>query len=488
MDRQSRTPVAWRFRDPHRPWISRAADLNDLEDPGVLVACPDARMPAYRAVIGLAEAGLLGSFVTAGFDTVPPSWRRWTHAIGPLERRLARRREPRIPRQRVRACWSVDVAQLVENQLSDRRATLRHAIARWRTEHVDRTIAAQLEGDQNNPRFAAALLFSDVGSRFALSACRRVGIPSVLSVVHGDIEEERELLALESQGSARDFFPIYLGDAPMDLEELDWMHARRRVDVQDADRILVPSEHIAERLRSRGTPASKIDVVPYAADTQRFRPRWTSDRATDAAPSYESSSPSSQLCRFLFAGGICQRKGLKYLLQAWQMVKRPGWTLSLLGPAPRGLDALAGPLLADVTLLGRAAHAEMPSRLAEADVFVFPSLFEGSAVVTYEALASGLPLIVTPQAGSVARDGQEGLMVPPRDPEALASAMVQLGEDATLRDRLARAARRRAEQFDWNRYQAAVVANLREAIADGPWRCVGFGPRQPVGFAGGGAA
>lgn len=162
--------------------------------------------------------------------------------------------------------------------------------------------------------------------------------------------------------------------------------------------------------------------------------------------------------------------------------------MSLLGPAPRGLDALAGPLLADVTLLGRAAHAEMPSRLAEADVFVFPSLFEGSAVVTYEALASGLPLIVTPQAGSVARDGQEGLMVPPRDPEALASAMVQLGEDATLRDRLARAARRRAEQFDWNRYQAAVVANLREAIADGPWRCVGFGPRQPVGFAGGGAA
>ena len=50
--------------------------------------------------------------------------------------------------------------------------------------------------------------------------------------------------------------------------------------------------------------------------------------------------------------------------------------------------------------------------MASADVFVFPSLFEGSAVVTYEALAAGLPSVVTPSAGSVVRDGVEGFIVP----------------------------------------------------------------------------
>ena len=57
-------------------------------------------------------------------------------------------------------------------------------------------------------------------------------------------------------------------------------------------------------------------------------------------------------------------------------------------------------------------HADVPARMARADVFVFPSLFEGSAVVTYEAIACGLPSIVTPEAGSVVRDGVEGFLVP----------------------------------------------------------------------------
>ena len=82
----------------------------------------------------------------------------------------------------------------------------------------------------------------------------------------------------------------------------------------------------------------------------------------------------------------------------------------MLGPLPQNLGPLAT-CLHDVDLLGRVGHDDVPARMAAADVFVFPSLFEGSAVVTYEALASGLPSIVTPRAGSVVRDGIEGFLV-----------------------------------------------------------------------------
>jgi glycosyltransferase involved in cell wall biosynthesis len=102
--------------------------------------------------------------------------------------------------------------------------------------------------------------------------------------------------------------------------------------------------------------------------------------------------------------------------------------------------------------------------MAAADVFVFPSLFEGSAVVTYEALACGLPCLVTAEAGSVVRDGREGRIVPARDVGALAAAMHELGTDAGLREHLAAAARARAETFDWPRYHAAVLGAIAQSI------------------------
>ena len=103
--------------------------------------------------------------------------------------------------------------------------------------------------------------------------------------------------------------------------------------------------------------------------------------------------------------------------------------------------------------------------MATADVFVFPSLFEGSAVVTYEALASGLPTLVTPEAGSVVREGSEGFLVPPADVEALAEAMERLGSDPALRESMAVAARARAEEFDWPRYHLALIGALADATA-----------------------
>ena len=285
-----------------------------------------------------------------------------------------------------------------------------------------------------------------MGSEFALPACRDLGIRSVLSMVHGDVREERAILEREADSDPR-FFQIYLGDGSLDLVELDWLHERRLRDLELADRILVPSEHIARTIVAHGVSPLNVSVIPYAADTKRFRP----DPAKRHGPS----------CTFLFAGGITQRKGIKYLLEAWRQIRRPGWRLQLLGPLPRD----PGPLreyLDEVELLGRVAHAEVPARMAAADVFVFPSLFEGSAVVTYEALACGLPSIVTPNSGAVVREGSEGFLVPPCDIETLADRMERLGSDPELRAELAVAARARALEFDWPRYQAALIEAIGE--------------------------
>jgi alpha-maltose-1-phosphate synthase len=415
-----------------------------------LVACPDARPPAYQAVVGLVRAGTLRRFVTAGYyrgeslacsvakRMMPGRFDRW-------ERVLRRRHEPEIPAALVEPHWGYDGALAIENRLARLVPRGRRAVARHRTHAFDCAVARAL--DRHRPE--AAFLFSDVGSEVALPLARRLGIASVLSMVTGDVREEQSVLEQEAE-HAPDFFPIYLADGPIDRAELAWLHERRLRDIELADRIMVPSDHIADTLVAHGTARSRIAVVPYAADTRRFVP-----------DPHKSHGPS---CTFLFAGGITQRKGIKYLLEAWRLIRRPGWRLQLLGALPGDARPLAG-YLDDVELLGRVGHAEMPARLAAADVFVFPSMFEGSAVVTYEALACGLPSIVTPSAGSVVRDGVDGFVVPPRDVEALADRMERLGNDPERRATFAASARARAEMYDWPRYHSAVVVAVADALA-----------------------
>jgi glycosyltransferase involved in cell wall biosynthesis len=416
----------------------------------VLVACPDARPPAYQAVVGLARARLLHSFLTAYYYTGSPA-AAMLGRLARIEPLLRRRHDAEIPPARVRAKWGYDVALGIERQLPVKLGRARRRVARWRTEWFDRKLAGVL----SSTRPDAALVFSDVGSECALPRCRALGIGTMLSMVHGDVREEQEVLDREAE-AAPDFFPIYLGDGALDRGELAWLHQRRLHDIDRADLILVPSEHIARTLVRYGTAREKVQVVPYAADTQRFSPL--------AGKSHGAA------CTFLFAGGITQRKGIKYLLEAWRRVRRRGWRLQLLGALPRNLGPLRG-YLGEVEHLGRVAHADVPAQMAAADVFVFPSLFEGSAVVTYEALACGLPSIVTANAGSVVRNRVEGLVVPAGDVERLAAAMERLGSDPELRAAMARAARRRAEEFTWRRYHTAIEDAVHDLMR-GPERAI----------------
>jgi glycosyltransferase involved in cell wall biosynthesis len=260
-----------------------------------------------------------------------------------------------------------------------------------------------------------------------------------------------EILERESHREPS-FFPVYLGDGRLDLDELRWLHHRRRLDLAQADLVLVPSEHIAKLVRDRSqVPASRVRVIPYAADPDRFRPR-------PLTPPNQTKGE----CRFLFAGGITQRKGLSDLLKAWSIVRRPGWSLSLVGAAPKAAESLVPKDDPSIHLLGKVAYGNMPKVMSEHDLFVFPSLFEGSAVVCYEALAAGLPVITTPQSGSVVRDSLEGRICEAADYESLASAMVDLGMDPEGRARMAESARLRALDHTWDHYRERVMQALEE--------------------------
>ncbi len=117
--------------------------------------------------------------------------------------------------------------------------------------------------------------------------------------------------------------------------------------------------------------------------------------------------------------------------------------------------------------LGNVHHDELAKLYCSADVFVFPSLAEGSALVTYEALASGLPCVVTRETGSVVRDGIEGFVVPSGDAFALRERIRRLYEDEHLRHCMAAAARQRAEEFSWKRYHERMAEAIDRIVLSG---------------------
>ncbi len=100
-------------------------------------------------------------------------------------------------------------------------------------------------------------------------------------------------------------------------------------------------------------------------------------------------------------------------------------------------------------------------------MLVFPSLFEGFGLVIGEAMSRGLPVITTAHTGGpdILRDGQDGFIVPIRDPEAIAARLLELHRDRELLRMMSESARELAGQLSWQSYQDGTVDAVREALA-----------------------
>lgn len=229
---------------------------------------------------------------------------------------------------------------------------------------------------------------------------------------------------------------------------------RRRLVVEEyalADRIITPSQFVWETFRAEGTPAEKLVVIPRGVDVERFRP---------------AAEPPS-LFRALFVGAVRYRKGVQYLLEAWERLQLPEAELVVVGDVQAEIASLVAQHegRSDIRFV---RHTDPLPLYQSASVFVFPSLAEGSAKVTYEAMACGLPVIVTPNAGSVARDGVDGYLVPARDPEALADRILDLYRRPERRREMGRAARQQAEAHTWDHHRARLLTAYAEALGLSP--------------------
>lgn len=221
-------------------------------------------------------------------------------------------------------------------------------------------------------------------------------------------------------------------------------------EFDEADVIVVPADFTRATMVERGVPPAKIRVLPRGVDAVRLQPG-----PRDARP-----------FRALFVGQVCLRKGIRYLLEAWRRLGLSEAELVLVGSVHDEVRSLLASYR-DLTGLRLVGFARDPApHYAGASVFVLPTLDEGSAKVTSEAMAAGLPVVTTPEAGSLMVDGESGFLVPARDTALLADRLAMLHAHPEMCARMGAAARERILPYTWARYQAGLLDVYREAVAE----------------------
>jgi glycosyltransferase involved in cell wall biosynthesis len=223
---------------------------------------------------------------------------------------------------------------------------------------------------------------------------------------------------------------------------------RERREWQLADRVIAGSQFVLGALHQCGVSEAKCRVVAYGVPLDRF------------AAALRGGSTG---LRVLFVGEVGLRKGMPYLLEALRRLNSERIEVRAAGREVLSASAIR-PYRRFIKFLGPVPRVEMPALFRWADVLVLPSICEGSAFAAYEALVAGIPVVATPNSGAPVRDGIDGLLVPIRDPEALAGAIARFSEDREFLESCSHAARTNRYHLSLEAYRERLVAALRESI------------------------
>ena len=221
-----------------------------------------------------------------------------------------------------------------------------------------------------------------------------------------------------------------------------WDH-RMEAEWQEADLIWVPSRHLINISADFGADATKFRVIPYPVRPVPYMSRT-------------KSLGSRRKLQVIFAGTLMLEKGVQYIYQALRNRSNLPVTVDFYGSAnlaPLGLRRLS-----EVgTIHGPVPRTELFHKFLNADLLLFPSLSEGSALVTLEAAALGLPVVATEDAGPSA----SAMLIAPRSPEAISEALERLIDYRDHLESMSAAGLAETANRTASRYSMSIVNSIR---------------------------
>jgi phosphatidyl-myo-inositol alpha-mannosyltransferase len=205
-------------------------------------------------------------------------------------------------------------------------------------------------------------------------------------------------------------------------------------------------------------------IIPHGVDLERF--------GMKVAPIERYNDGKLNI---LFVSRLEKRKGAKYLLEAYRRAKKdcPPSRLILVGPGDRSRREyerwVKAVNLEDVVFTGHVPYTDLPHYYHTADIFSIPAVGQESfGIVLLEAMAAGKPIVATNIEGyaSVVKSGAEGILVKPKDTQALADALVSLANDKNLREQMGAEGRAKAEALSWPKIAQRTLDFYQECVKE----------------------
>lgn len=363
------------------------------------------------AAASLAKSGDLSLFLTGAYPT-PLVERFAANLPKQVSTKLARRKES-VPDAMIRALWWTEIPHLLGQALEKRLggSALSQSLLALGMRLYG--MAARKIVREGAARGARIYHFRAGYGGASLREAKKLGLITICdhSAVHPALFDYTGL-----HGGA---FP----DKPLP-RPADPLWAAVQDDIEKSDHVLVNSEFVRTTFAFQKFDIAKLHVIYLGIDEQ----------FVEGIPPRQADEASGPL-RLLYAGVFSRRKGAADLLEALASLGDLDWRLTIAGQIDAEIRIEQGALLADPRIreLGWVGRDRLAAEMSSADIFVFPSLGDGSARVVFEALACGCYVITTPNAGSIVKDGIHGTLVPPGRPEALAAALRAASADrATL--------------------------------------------------------
>lgn len=297
-------------------------------------------------------------------------------------------------------------------------------------------------------RFAARTMTSDAdilvgwssGTLEAIRPARAAGLKVVIERGSTHIRNQMRVL----RAAYAEFGLDYQGTE-------DEVVARELAEYEQCDAIAVPSDYAADTFVAEGIARAKLIVNPYGVDLAQFVP--------PAHPTHNERP------RVLFVGRVGIQKGIPWLLAAADRLTAQA-DIHLIGPVDDEARQFLTTQRSNVVIRGPLARADLVQEYARADIFCLPSLQEGMPLTLLQAMASGLPSVVTPAAQGPLRNGDEGIVVADKSSDALAEAIIRLIEAPDERAAMGMAARQAVVTgYGWQDYADRALAAYRTLLS-----------------------
>jgi glycosyltransferase involved in cell wall biosynthesis len=244
--------------------------------------------------------------------------------------------------------------------------------------------------------------------------------------------------------------------------------ARRDAEMGMADLVLTYSSFTRDSYVKAGIDIDKIRVITYGA------PEVSSDVLESCGQKQTSSEKDDAV--FLFAGNFAPHKGAHVLLKAWNSVRNDRARLLVAGKLLLP-ECLLRKVPSSVEFLGNIPSSELQRLYRRCTALVFPTLSDGFGMVVTEAMAAGLPVITTPNAGAsdLVEHRRNGLIVPVRDARALADAMQLLIDDRNAAESMRYEAVTTAVGRQWSHFRQDFAESVRAYMRAGEWASMSEG-------------